>query len=165
MRESANTFTKECFEKMFEHFISIVKTRFRWFYQMLWFIFIFVRHIELEAELKREEKVRTLKKNLKLLMIALIVLAIEKLSEFLTALFSGQASGNTVKTKRQAWFYDVFYNFSNFRNKVNAFAIYLDQGKSNPIDRKLQKPTSVSHSGRSELLREYSLETGWLLLY
>ena len=55
------------------------------------------RHIELEAELKREEKVRTLKKNLKLLMIALIVLAIEKLSEFLTALFSGQASGNTVK--------------------------------------------------------------------
>ena len=51
----------------------------------------------MEAELKREEKVRTLKKNLKLLMIALIVLAIEKLSEFLTALFSGQASGNTVK--------------------------------------------------------------------
>ena len=28
MRESANAFTKECFEKMFEHFISIVKTRY-----------------------------------------------------------------------------------------------------------------------------------------
>ena len=55
------------------------------------------RHIELEAELKKEEKVRTMKKNLKLLMIALIVLAIEKLSEFITALFSGQASGNLVK--------------------------------------------------------------------
>ena len=38
-----------------------------------------------------------MKKNLKLLMIALIVLAIEKLSEFITALFSGQASGNLVK--------------------------------------------------------------------
>ena len=57
-----------------------------------------IRHFELEAELKKEEKVRTMKKNLKLLMIALIVLAIEKLSEFITALLSGhQASENTVK--------------------------------------------------------------------
>ena len=31
MRESANAFTKECFEKMFEHFISIVKTRYGFF--------------------------------------------------------------------------------------------------------------------------------------
>ena len=40
---------------------------------------------------------RTLKKNLKLLMIALIVLAIEKLSEFVTALFGGSmgSSANT----------------------------------------------------------------------
>ena len=40
-----------------------------------------------------------MKKNLKLLMIALIVLAIEKLSEFITALISSLASGETeVKT-------------------------------------------------------------------
>ena len=55
-------------------------------------ILCFLRHIELEAERKREKQVRTLKKNLKLLMIALIVLAIEKLSEFITALFSSPVS-------------------------------------------------------------------------
>ena len=43
----------------------------------------------MESDEKKEKQVRTLKKNLKLLMIALIVLAIEKLSEFITALFSG----------------------------------------------------------------------------
>ena len=53
----------------------------------------------MEAEQKREEKIHTLKKNLKLLMIALIVLAIEKLSEFITALFRSQGSGNPVKLK------------------------------------------------------------------
>ena len=52
-----------------------------------------LRHAEIEAEQKKEEKVRKLKKNLKLLMIALIVLAIEKLSEFITALISSQTSG------------------------------------------------------------------------
>ena len=57
------------------------------------YIFFLNRHIELEAELKKEEKIHNLKKNLKLLMIALIVLAIEKLSEFITALISSRASG------------------------------------------------------------------------
>ena len=47
----------------------------------------------MEAEEKRDKSVRKLKKNLKLLMIALVVLAIEKLSEFFTALFSGSAAG------------------------------------------------------------------------
>ena len=51
------------------------------------------RHIEMDAEEKREKSVRKLKKNLKLLMIALVVLGIEKLSEFFTALFSGSAAG------------------------------------------------------------------------
>ena len=46
----------------------------------------------MEAEEKREKSVRKMKKNLKLLMIALVVLAIEKLSEFFTALFSGSGS-------------------------------------------------------------------------
>ena len=45
----------------------------------------------MESEEKREKSVRKLKKNLKLLMIALVVLAIEKMSEFFTALFSGSA--------------------------------------------------------------------------
>ena len=45
-------------------------------------------------------------------------------------------------------------SISNFRNKVNAFATYLDQGKSNQINQNITK-----FSGRSELLREYSLET------
>ena len=43
----------------------------------------------MESDEKKEKHVRKMKKNLKLLMIALIVLAIEKLSEFITALFSG----------------------------------------------------------------------------
>ena len=46
----------------------------------------------MEAEEKREKSVRKMKKNLKLLMIALVVLAIEKLSEFFTALFSGSGA-------------------------------------------------------------------------
>ena len=53
---------------------------------------MFLRHIEMESEEKREKSVRKLKKNLKLLMIALVVLAIEKMSEFFTALFSGSAA-------------------------------------------------------------------------
>ena len=64
-------------------------------YSLMYYWKLF-RHVELEAERKREEKVHTLKKNLKLLMIALIVLAIEKLSEFITALFSSQGPGNHV---------------------------------------------------------------------
>ena len=40
-----------------------------------------------------------MKKNLKLLMIALIVLAIEKLSEFITALISGREVIPSIKTK------------------------------------------------------------------
>ena len=59
----------------------------------------FIRHIDLEAEEKKEKQVRTLKKNLKLLMIALIVLAIEKLSEFITALISGREVNPSIKTK------------------------------------------------------------------
>ena len=47
------------------------------------------RHVELEKDKQREKKLQKMKKNLKLLMIALIVLAIEKLSEFVTALISG----------------------------------------------------------------------------
>ena len=97
MCESPSHFTKASFEKMFEHFINIVKNRYLVLSREM---FIYrnmpCRHIELEAELRKEEKVRTLKKNLKLLMIALIVLAIEKLSEFITALFSSQAAGTTV---------------------------------------------------------------------
>ena len=58
------------------------------------FQFNLLRHAEIEAEQKKEGKVRKLKKNLKLLMIALIVLAIEKLSEFITALISTQTSGD-----------------------------------------------------------------------
>ena len=46
----------------------------------------------MEADEKREKSVRKMKKNLKLLMIALVVLAIEKMSEFFTALFSGSAA-------------------------------------------------------------------------
>ena len=100
MCEAPRTFSKAkaSFEKMFDHFISIVSTR-----QVVLFLIAYskynwelCRQIELEAEQKREEKVHTLKKNLKLLMIALIVLAIEKLSEFITALFSSQGPGNPV---------------------------------------------------------------------
>ena len=47
------------------------------------------RHVELEKDKQREKKLQKMKKNLKLLMIALIVLAIEKLSEFITALIRG----------------------------------------------------------------------------
>lgn len=73
-------------------------------------------------------------------MIALIVLAIEKLSEFLTALFSGQASGNTVKIDQKVgqklWWIN---GISDFRNKVNVFATYRDRGKSNQINQKISK--------------------------
>ena len=43
----------------------------------------------MERDKQREKKLQKMKKNLKLLMIALIVLAIEKLSEFITALIRG----------------------------------------------------------------------------
>ena len=57
-----------------------------------------LRHIEMKAEEKREKSVRKMKKILKHLMIALVVLAIEKLSEFFTALFSGSAAPGTSPT-------------------------------------------------------------------
>ena len=43
----------------------------------------------MEAVEKREKFLRKMKENMKMLMIALMVLAIEKLSEFFTSLFSG----------------------------------------------------------------------------
>ena len=46
----------------------------------------------MEAKEKRDKSVRKMKKNMKLLMIALVVLAIENILEFLTALFSGSAA-------------------------------------------------------------------------
>ena len=46
----------------------------------------------MEAKEERDKSVRKVKKNMKLLMIALVVLAIEKMFEFLTALFSGSDS-------------------------------------------------------------------------
>ena len=49
----------------------------------------------MEAEEKREKTVRKMKKNLKLLVIALVVLVIEKLSEFITAIFSGSGNSQT----------------------------------------------------------------------
>ena len=58
------------------------------FFSTRYFIFL-CRHIELEKDKHREKKLQKMKKNLKLLMIALIVLAIEKLSEFITALIRG----------------------------------------------------------------------------
>ena len=46
----------------------------------------------MEAKEERDKSVRKMKKNMKLLMIALVVLAIEKIFEFLTALFSGSGA-------------------------------------------------------------------------
>ena len=43
----------------------------------------------MDEQKKRETTVRNLKKNVKLLVIALVVLAIEKLSEFCTAVVNG----------------------------------------------------------------------------
>ena len=51
----------------------------------------------MEAVEKREKFLRKMKENMKMLMIALMVLAIEKLSEFFTSLFSGSDTMATVK--------------------------------------------------------------------
>ena len=51
----------------------------------------------MEAVEKREKFLRKMKENMKMLMIALMVLAIEKLSEFFTSLFSGSDTMSTVK--------------------------------------------------------------------
>ena len=60
-------------------------------------MFLFFRHIEMEAQEKREKFLRKMKENMKMLMIALMVLAIEKLSEFFTSLFNGSDTMSTVK--------------------------------------------------------------------
>ena len=49
---------------------------------------IFSRHDDLEVTARKEKSVRKLKKNMKLVMIALIVLGIEKLFDFILALAS-----------------------------------------------------------------------------
>ena len=49
---------------------------------------IFFRHDDLEVTARKEKSVRKLKKNMKLVMIALIVLGIEKLFDFILALAS-----------------------------------------------------------------------------
>ena len=46
------------------------------------------RHEDLEITVRKEASIRKLKKNLKLVMIALIVLGIEKVFDFLLALAS-----------------------------------------------------------------------------
>ena len=51
----------------------------------------------MEAVEKREKFLRKMKENMKMLMIALMVLAIEKLSEFFTSLFNGSDTMSTVK--------------------------------------------------------------------
>ena len=42
----------------------------------------------MEMDEKKERKLRTLKKNLKLLAIALVVLAVEKMTEMMAGLFN-----------------------------------------------------------------------------
>ena len=51
----------------------------------------------MEAVEKREKFLRKMKENMKMLMIALMVLAIEKLSEFFTSLFSGSDTMSSEK--------------------------------------------------------------------
>ena len=51
----------------------------------------FFRHEELEVTVRKEESVKKLKKNMKLLMIALIVLGIEKFFDFILALASSSS--------------------------------------------------------------------------
>ena len=89
------------------------------------------RHDELVAEQKREEKVHTLKKNLKLLMIALIVLAIEKLSEFITALFSSQKSENPVNIIFREGLKKEGNQTRSRQGQAQKVEMYIDSGLSN----------------------------------
>ena len=51
----------------------------------MFFFFVKRRHAELEAAARREARIQKMKKNLKLLMIALVVLGIEKCFDFILA--------------------------------------------------------------------------------
>ena len=59
--------------------------------QNFFYLLDFYRHEELEVTVRKEESVRKLKKNLKLVMIALIVLGIEKFFDFILALASSSS--------------------------------------------------------------------------
>ena len=52
----------------------------------------------MEMNEKKERKLRTMKKNLKLLAVALVVLAIEKMTEMMAGLFNSDAGPVTETT-------------------------------------------------------------------
>ena len=47
------------------------------------------RHLELETALKKERRIKKFKNNIKILMIALIVLFIDRMSNFMLSLSTG----------------------------------------------------------------------------
>ena len=47
------------------------------------------RHVELEAALSKAKKIKKLKNNLKLVLVSLIVLILERVFDFLFSLFTG----------------------------------------------------------------------------
>ena len=57
----------------------------------------------MEMSEKKEQKLRTMKKNLKLLAVALVVLAIEKMTEMMAGLFNSnpdpEAAGPVTETR------------------------------------------------------------------
>ena len=58
------------------------------------------RQSEMEMAAAKEKKMATMKKNLKLLAVALVVLAIEKITEMMAGLFNfNESDGALVETK------------------------------------------------------------------
>ena len=78
------------------------------------------RQNEMEMAAAKEKKMATMKKNLKLLAVALVVLAIEKITEMMAGLFNfNESDGALVETKddKCTCWGKVFENYNGFRSQ------------------------------------------------